>query len=265
MLATRPFHGVEVKLRGKSNAKSAYLLSAGPLIDDNKATVGSIVTLTDITERKHAEEQQTMMVAELNHRVKNILAIVQSVAAQTMRSSGSLESFSDAFTGRLKALAIAHDVLTETRWIGIGLSELLTAVLAPYRSSDESRVSIVGPAIMLPARAVVPLSMVLHELATNAAKYGALSTRRGDIEITWRVTGDIEKSIELVWQERGGPQVKAKTSTGFGTKLIERVVRHDLDGNAKIDFDPAGVRWRIGFPVGGLAGAHAEAFGSFTA
>jgi len=265
MLATRPFHGVEVKLRGKSNAKSAYLLSAGPLIDDNKATVGSIVTLTDITERKHAEEQQTMMVAELNHRVKNILAIVQSVAAQTMRSSGSLESFSDAFTGRLKALAIAHDVLTETRWIGIGLSELLTAVLAPYRSSDESRVSIVGSAIMLPARAVVPLSMVLHELATNAAKYGALSTRRGNIEITWQVTGDIEKSIELIWQERGGPQVKAKTSTGFGTKLIERVVRHDLDGNAKIDFDPAGVRWRIGFPVGGLAGSHAEAFGSFTA
>jgi PAS domain S-box-containing protein len=94
LLATKPFHGVEVKLRGDGNAKSAFLLSAGPLLDDSKANVGSIVTLTDITERKRAEEQQTMMVAELNHRVKNILAIVQSVAAQTMRSSGSLESFS---------------------------------------------------------------------------------------------------------------------------------------------------------------------------
>ena len=115
MLATKPFHGVEVKLRGERNARSAFLLSAGPLVDENKANVGSIVTLTDITERKRAEEQLTTMVAELNHRVKNILAIVQSVAAQTVRSSGSLENFADAFTGRLKALAIAHDLLTQTR------------------------------------------------------------------------------------------------------------------------------------------------------
>src|SRR6185369_6780990 len=129
---------------------------------------------------------QTMMVAELNHRVKSILAIVQSVAAQTVRSSGSLENFADAFTGRLKALATAHDILTQTRWIGAGLSELLTAVLAPYRSPDDGRVSIFGPAILLPTRAVVPLSMVLHEMTTNAAKYGALSKRRGNIEITWQ-------------------------------------------------------------------------------
>jgi hypothetical protein len=93
LLATKPFHGVEVRLRGERNAKSTFLLSAGPLVDDNRVSVGSIVTLTDMTERKRAEEQQTMMVAELNHRVKNILAIVQSVASQTMRSSGSLENF----------------------------------------------------------------------------------------------------------------------------------------------------------------------------
>ena len=220
LLATKPFHGVEVKLRGERNAKSAFLLSAGPLIDDNKANVGSIVTLTDITERKRAEEQQTMMVAELNHRVKNILAIVQSVAAQTVRSSSSLENFADAFTGRLKALAIAHDILTQTRWIGIGLSELLVAVLAPYRSPDETRVNIAGPAILLPARAVVPLSMVLHELTTNAVKYGALSTRRGNIEITWQLIGGVEKSVELVWQERGGPKVKASA--------VDRL-RHQID------------------------------------
>jgi two-component sensor histidine kinase/PAS domain-containing protein len=264
MLATKPFHGVEVKLRGERNAKSTFLLSAGPLVDDTKATVGSIVTLTDITERKRAEEQQTMMVAELNHRVKNILAIVQSVAAQTVRSAGSLDNFADAFTGRLKALAIAHDILTQTRWIGVGLSELLTAVLAPYRTPDEPRISIHGPAVLLPARAVVPLSMVLHELTTNAAKYGALSKRRGTIEITWQVNGNLDKSVELVWQERGGPEVKAnaKTSAGFGTKLIDRVVKHDLDGTTKVDFDQAGVRWTIAFPVGGLAGAREPTSGS---
>jgi PAS domain S-box-containing protein len=253
MLATKPFHGVEVKLRGDGNAKFTFLLSAGPLVDENKANVGSIVTLTDITERKRAEEQQTTMVAELNHRVKNILAIVQSVAAQTMRSAGSLETFTAAFTGRLRALAIAHDLLTQTRWIGIGLNELLIAVLAPYRSPDGTRVSISGPAVLLPARAVVPLSMVLHELATNAAKYGALSTRQGKIEIAWQVSGSVDKSVELVWREREGPKVSAEASDGFGTKLIDRVVHHDLDGQTKIDFDPAGVRWTISFPVNGPA------------
>jgi len=262
MLATRPFHGVEVKLRGERNAGSAFLLSAGPLVDENKDNVGSIVTLTDMTERKRAEEQLTTMVAELNHRVKNILAIVQSVAAQTVRSSGSLENFADAFTGRLKALAIAHDILTHTRWIGIGLSELLTAVLAPYRSADGTRVSLAGPAILLPARTVVPLSMVLHEMATNAVKYGALSTRRGNIDISWRVSGFIDKSIELIWQERGGPELKAGAAAGFGTRLIDRVISHDLDGTTKVDFDPAGVRWTIAFPVGDPAAKRVAVPGS---
>jgi two-component sensor histidine kinase len=264
MLATRPFHGVEVKLRSERNAKSAFLLSAGPLFDENRANVGSIVTLTDMTERKRAEEQQTTMVAELNHRVKNILAIVQSVAAQTLRSSGTLENFSEAFTGRLNALAIAHDVLTQTRWIGIGLNELLVAVLAPFRSADEKRVGISGPAILLPARAVVPLSMVLHELATNAAKNGALSTRRGRIDITWQLAGGTERSVELVWQERDGPQVNASASAGFGTKLIDRVISHDLDGKTEIKFDPAGVLCWIAFPVGDIAGKRPAASDSAT-
>ncbi len=259
MLATKPFHGLEVKLRGESNARSTYLLSAGPLVDETRANVGSIVTLTDITDRKRAEDQQITMVAELNHRVKNILAIVQSVASQTLRSSSSLQSFSDAFAGRLKALAIAHDILTETRWSGIGLSELLAAVLAPYRTPEAPRVTIAGEAILLPARVVVPLSMVLNEITTNAAKYGALLTPRGRTEITWRVTGGAEKSVELVWQERGGPAVEAAPSTGFGTKLIDHVVRHDLDGETKIDFDPAGVRWTIAFPILGREGAAAAA------
>jgi two-component sensor histidine kinase len=254
MLATKPFHGIEVTLRGERNGKSAFLLSVGPLVDENKANVGSIVTLTDMTERKRAEEQQTTMVAELNHRVKNILAIVQSVAAQTVRASDTLEKFAVSFDGRLKALAIAHDILTHTRWNGIGLNELLASVLAPYRSSDKSRISIVGPAILLPVRAVVPLSMVLHEMTTNAAKYGALKTRRGNIDITWQASGAPDKSVELVWRERDGPKVKASASAGFGTRLIDHVIKHDLDGKTKIEIDPAGVCWTISFPAGGHRG-----------
>jgi two-component sensor histidine kinase/PAS domain-containing protein len=265
MLATRPFHGVEVKLRGERHAKSAFLLSAGPLIDENRANVGSIVTLTDMTERKRAEEQQTTMVAELNHRVKNILAIVQSVAAQTVRSSGSLDAFADAFAGRLKALAIAHDILTETRWSGIGLRELLAAVLAPYRSADESRVSIFGPAVLVPARLVVPLSMVLHELTTNAAKYGALSTRRGTIDISWQLRDSVDQAVALIWQERGGPPVKAPTSPGFGMRLIERVVSHDLDGKTEINYDPAGMRCTMAFSVREAAGKRATGSNTATA
>ncbi len=254
MLATKPFHGVEVKLRGERHSKSTFLLSAGPLIGDNRENVGSIVTLTDITERKRAEEQQTIMVAELNHRVKNILAIVQSVASQTMRSSGTLENFADAFGGRIKALATAHDILTQTRWTGIGLNELLVGMLAPHRTPEDPRISITGPAILLPAHAVVPLSMVLNEMTTNAAKYGALSTRRGHIGVSWQVSGAVEKAVELVWQEQGGPAVKRDASDGFGTKLIDLVIRHDLDGSTQIDFAPAGVRWTIAFPVRTLNG-----------
>jgi PAS domain S-box-containing protein len=275
MLATKPFHGVEVKLRGARLAGYTFLLSAGPLVDEAKVPVGSIVTLTDLTERKRAEEQQTTLVAELNHRVKNILTIVQSVAAQTVRSSGSLGNFSDAFSGRLKALAIAHDILTQTRWVGIGLSELPATVLAPYRTTDEGRVTIAGPTVLLPSRSVLPLSMALHELATNAAKYGALSVRGGDVDIRWRLTnGTADPSVELTWAERGGPTVRRKEadqtgpksrrgrSTGFGTVLIDRVVTHDLDGTADINFDPTGVRCTLVFPVRGQAGPPSAGPGS---
>ena len=122
-------------------------------------------------------------------------------------------------------------------------------MLAPYRTPEAPRLSITGPAILLPSHAVLPLSMVLHEMATNAAKYGALSTRRGRIGIAWRVIGDIETSVELVWQEQGGPSVKAPTSDGFGTRLIHLVIGHDLDGRSRADFDSTGVRWTIAFPV----------------
>ncbi|MFY9655827.1 MAG: HWE histidine kinase domain-containing protein [Methylocystis sp.] len=266
MLATRPFHGVEVKLRGERHAQTAYyLLNAGPLIDDNMTNVGSIVTLTDMTERKRVEERQTMMVAELNHRVKNILAIVQAVATQTMRSSRSLEDFTEAFTGRLKALAVAHDILTKTRWIGVGLSELLAAVLAPYRSGDEARLTILGPPLLLPAPAVMPLSMALHEMTTNALKYGALSNRRGAINVTWRVSDGANPMVELVWQESGGPKVKAKTVEGFGAKLIAQVIGHDLGGKTAIDFAAAGARVTLTFPVEARAGGHAARPGALSA
>ncbi|MGJ4953299.1 sensor histidine kinase [Bradyrhizobium sp. HKCCYLS20291] len=246
-LATKPFHGVEVGLRNDRVAGRSFLLSGGPLVNDAKDMIGSIVTLTDITDRKRAEEQQTVLVAELNHRVKNILAIVQSVAGQTLRTSPSLPAFNKAFSGRIQAVSIAHDILTQTRWIGIGFNELLTTVLAPY-GVGEGRIAIDGPPVLLEARLVLPLSMVLHELATNASKYGALSAPFGQVSISWQLCDD-RRRLELVWLERGGPAVEGGGARGFGTTLIDRVVRFDLDGDADLAFEPAGMRCTLRFAL----------------
>jgi len=261
LLAAKPFHGVEVRLRSERLSDRSFLLSAGPLYDDSKACVGSIVTLTDITERKHAEEQQAMLVAELNHRVKNILAIVRSVASQTAGSSASLDGFTSAFSGRLKAVALAHDILTETRWIGAGLKELLTAALAPFHSADSRRVTIDGPAILLRADALLPLSMAFHELATNAVKYGALSSEDGRIDITWRLA-DADRAVELIWRERDGPKVELGKSSGFGTRLIDRIIAYDLDGGSEFDFDPLGLRCTLRFRIRTTPASEVKAAGA---
>jgi PAS domain S-box-containing protein len=245
-LATKPFHGVEVKFRSERLSKRVFLLSAGPLLDEKKVSVGSIVTLTEITERKHAEEQQATIAAELNHRFKNMLSLVQSLAAQTVRSSDTLENFNDAFSGRLQALASAHDLLMQTRPSGIGLSELVTSILAPFRSRDE-RIKASGSQIALPADAVVLLAMALHELTTNAIKHGALSTAAGHIDIAWRLVEQNGSQVELTWQESGSPTVKRRAA-GFGTKLINRVLR-DLGAETEIKFDPQGLRCTIVFPL----------------
>jgi PAS domain S-box-containing protein len=253
MLATKPFHGVEVKIRSPQHQKRSFLLSAGPLLNDAKEPVGAIVTLTDITERKRAEEQQAVLVAELNHRVKNILAVVQAVSAQTIRASPSLTSFKDSFAGRIQALSIAHDILTRTRWIGIGLAELLAAVLAPYRM--EGRIAMEGPPTLLPARVIVPLSMVLHELATNASKYGSLSTSEGRVDVRWEIIQNGTPQVRIAWAEQGGPAVQAVPTAkeskkgGFGTKLIQRVITYDLEGVVDVNYAPQGVCATLTFPL----------------
>jgi two-component sensor histidine kinase/PAS domain-containing protein len=249
LLVTKAFHGVEVKLQNERLAKRTFLLSAGPLLDEKKSSAGAIVTLTEITERKRAEEQQATIAAELNHRVKNILTVVQSLAAQTVRSSNSLGNFKDTFAGRLKALATAHDILMKTNWAGAHLNELLDAVLAPVRSPGEERVSLNGPQILLPVNAVVPLSMAFHELTTNALKYGALSVEGGHVEIGWHLVDRHDQLVELLWQEIGGPRVEARRRSGFGTKLIDRILKFDVDSKIDIIFDPQGLRCIARFRV----------------
>jgi len=247
LLVTKPFHRVEVKLRSERLAKRTFLLSAGPLLDEKKSPVGSVVTLTEITEIKRAEEQQKTIAAELNHRVKNLLTVVQSVALQTARSSKSLESFNDTFAGRLMALATAHGILMKTNWAGVHLNELLDTVLAPFRSSGEERIGLNGPQILLPVDSVVPLSMAFHELSTNALKYGALSIPGGRVDIGWQLIDADDQLVELLWQEIGGPKVEPRRRSGFGTTLIDRVLKYDLDAKTDIVFDRQGLRFSVKF------------------
>jgi PAS domain S-box-containing protein len=254
-LAGKSFHGVEARIRKEALSDRHFLLSAGPLYDHAGHSVGCILTLTDITDRKRAEEHQAMLVAELNHRVKNILAVVQSVAWQTLSNSRALPDFRDAFDGRLKAISLAHDILTQIRWGHVDLEQLVARSLAPYRGPQrEAMVKWSGPSLLLAAQTVVPLAMVLHELSTNAAKYGAFSRETGMLDVAWRLI-DNDQAVQLTWVERGGPSVAGKARSGFGTKLITHVISYDLHGRAELAFDRDGLRCTLTFPIPSDRGA----------
>jgi two-component sensor histidine kinase/PAS domain-containing protein len=257
-LAGKSIHRLEASLDQPGRPRQHFLVSAGPLRDRAGEPIGCILTLTDITERKQAEDHQTMLVAELNHRVKNILAVVQSVASQTVASSPSIAQFRAAFEGRLRAISLAHDILTQLRWAQVDLGHLVERSLAPYRGG--ARVAWSGPTLFLPAQNVVSLAMVLHELSTNAAKYGAFSNGSGRVEIAWGRVDD--RMAELSWAEHGGPALADDPVPGFGNKLISRVMSYDLQGSAKMRYEPDGFRCRLTFRLptaSAVQDEHAEA------
>jgi PAS domain S-box-containing protein len=210
--------------------------------------VGGINVLVDITDRKLADEEQKILIDELNHRVKNTLATVQSISMHTHRSTPEL--FAERFEGRLLALSKAHDLLTRRRWTGMGIGELLEQEFAPYNDADESRIVLDGPELTLSARTGLTLGMVLHELVTNAAKYGALSAARGRVQVSWAREDDGTKAmLALHWIESGGPTVETPTRRGFGRQLIERSITRDLAGKADLQFMPGGLRCSMRFEL----------------
>ena len=231
---------------------SATLLGAVVLL-----SVGVILVAQIWQQRQRAyaalqgvEGQQRVLLAELNHRVKNVLATVQSIAAQTARGSASLEEFERAFEGRLGALSRTSTLLAVNSWRTTELRTLVEAALEPYRAPD-GNVRVHGPATTLPPKAALTLSLALHELATNAAKYGALSVPEGRVDVTWRVDEDgaAGRRLALEWAEHGGAAVRAPDRRGFGRTLIERSVAYELGGTARLDFPPEGVRCRIEVPL----------------
>ena len=180
---------------------------------------------------------------ELNHRVKNMLAVVISLATQTLRRSGTLEEFSGVFLGRVHALTAAYTLLSRENWSGVQLREVIEEEMRPFMAGDRANIRIEGPPVPLDPRGALALGMAVHELATNAAKYGALSVPEGDVAVTWTLERrDGSDHLALDWTERNGPPVTAPAKRGFGTVLIERGLAQDLSGEAKVEFLPGGVR-----------------------
>jgi PAS domain S-box-containing protein len=204
----------------------------------------------DITPRKRAEERQKVMIAELNHRVKNTLASVQSIALQTSMSVNNTKDFVFAFDGRIRALVGAHDLLTANSWQGASLADAVERTLAPYASAtgDSSRIDVAGPAIRLAPETAVTLHMAFHELATNAAKYGALSTPAGRVSVAWTVDRTADPAaIEIIWTEKDGPAVAPPTRRGFGSNLLQTGLPRELGGDVTLSYDPGGVVCRMRF------------------
>lgn len=205
-----------------------------------------IGVVADVTDRRLAEERQTLLIRELHHRVKNTLATVQAIVGSTARTASSIETFYEAFVGRIKSLAHTHSVLTEATWQTAQLSDLLLSELRPYAEvSDEGgaegRVSLDGPAIDLPSEIAVPVGMAIHELTTNAAKYGALSNRVGRVAVTWSLEpGGPAGTLKFSWRESGGPPVRAPTRQGFGSRLLQRVLITQVQAEVVTDYDPGG-------------------------
>lgn len=246
-----PVRGEEAVAQRPDGTRTPFVPYPTPLRDPQGRLVGAINMLVDISDRKEAEARQKVLIGELNHRVKNTLATVQSLARQTAKYARDVPDFGETFEARLLALARAHDLLTERNWMSAPLEKLLDDIVAPYSGGGE-RLRMEGPHVDLDPRTALSMTMVLSELATNAAKYGALSKPSGTLSVDWRLSGQSEPVLELEWLERGGPKVAAPERRGFGTRLIERCIERDLDGQLELNIASPGVTCRIEVPLPSL-------------
>ena len=223
-------------------------LTVSPLKNADGRIIGASKIARDISDRKRHEERRQLLINELNHRVKNTLASVQSIAAQTFRGESGYRA--KEFEERLVALSRAHDILTRESWQGADLRELASEVIAPLCVDRGSRVDIVGPRLRLRPKMALSLSMAFHELCANALKYGALGEGEGRVGLGWSVqSAPAEKKIRIRWEERGGPSVQPPSRTGFGTKLLERAVARELGAQVQLQFLPRGVLCEIEAPI----------------
>jgi PAS domain S-box-containing protein len=247
-----PFRS-EVRVIDRGGAVRWLRCEGVPRLDDAGRFLGYTGCNVDITDAKFAEEHLLLLIHELNHRVKNTLATVQSIANQSLRGldGEAADAARAAFEARLLALARVHDVLTRESWEGAELGAVVADAIRPLEAADaeSARFSVEGPSLRLPPRVALSIAMALHELGTNAVKYGALSQETGHVSITWTVRREEETRLTLRWAESGGPEVKKPTRTGFGSRLIERGLARELAGEVHLNYEPSGVVCTIDAPV----------------
>ena len=241
-----------VEIEGRYlNAEGEYRIlrtRARPRFAPNGDFLGLIGVNVDISERKRAEAQRELLLAELNHRVKNTLAVVQGIAHQTFRNGGAAPTARAAFEGRLLALSNAHSLLTRSNWENARLDRIAEDAFHA-QGIDPGRVRIDGPPVQLPAKQSLSLSLALHELCTNALKYGALSVDEGRVDLSWQVEPGTPRRLAITWRETGGPPVEPPSRRGFGSRLINQVIASDLDGAVSADFATDGLVCTIDAPL----------------
>jgi PAS domain S-box-containing protein len=245
---------IEYRIVG-ADGKRRWIESRGIVSYDGDGCPTRLVGVhIDITERKLAEGHLRMMVAELDHRVKNVLATVSALTLRTQDACGSVADFAAALDGRIQSMAATHQLLSGQQWKGILLSDLARCELAPYATRDNTEID--GPDITLKAEAAQAVSMVLHELATNAVKHGALSTPDGRVAIRWYrlQNGDADARLCVEWQETGGPAVRAPGRCGYGLEVIRGLLPYELDGKVDLALAAEGVRCRFDIPLSQLTG-----------
>jgi two-component sensor histidine kinase len=221
-----------------------------PLLDEAGEISEWFGAASDVTARKQAEEHLRLVINELNHRVKNTLALTQAMATQSFRDTDDLKAAEQKFIARLKALASATDLMTGRNWVDASLRTTIEGAIWPYRRDEHQRCDIAGPEVGLTPKTAISLSMAIHELAANATKYGAWAGPAGTVAISWTVTGNHDAArLKLEWRESGGPEVSPPTRRGFGSRLIERGLAAEMGGIVRIIFEPAGVVCVIDAPL----------------
>ncbi len=225
--------------------------TATPWLGKSGEFLGHIGSIIDITERKLDEQRRKLLIRELHHRIKNNLAIVQALVAQSLKGLEGDKEAVAKLIGRLRALADAHEAVARDDWQSASLTSVIEQALLPFGSEAHHAIATDGPDLVIAARPAVALALGLHELATNAAKYGALSVEAGSVDLTWRILADADR-LEILWQEKGGPAVAAPLQKGFGSRLIERWVSADLAADVAVEFLPDGVRCHILAPLAAI-------------
>ena len=249
MTATNPArdgeYEVEYRVIGIKDGIERWVLAQGRAFFENGKALRMVGTARDVTERKQREAHVRFLMREIAHRSKNLLAVIQAMARQTAVTAGSAHDFEQIFSARLQALAASHDILMDEDWHGASIDELVRTQVGHYVDLIGNRIALAGPEMMLKPEAAQNLGLALHELATNAAKYGALAGEEGHVEIRWDHT---DGRFRISWVEVGGPPVAPPAREGFGHKVVTRIVTLALEGKVDLRFEPSGLVWALDIP-----------------